>query len=930
MEPLPRSRRVVRPGPRPQKPNQINRREQLEIAANSANLAQNLPSSAVNSLYFYIYSPEEICRLAVTIVTDDSTIPTTGSVNDPLMGTAESNTLCGTCANNTLYCSGHFGRIPLPVPVFYPRDDIRRLVIHILTSICQDCSALLLSPEQIENDRSLRGLRDFERITAIAKLSEKLVCGNDRVSCRQNPTYSAGESKTSKEIYSAYPGMSKTLVSLEKIELLLKNISDDDLGLLGFENGMRPSNFILRQLMVIPPRFRHSRVSPGLTGRTEDGITLSYVEIVKDVRAINAAIDENSRNDAINNLNFHIRTLMDDNQANNFRGEIKGIKKRINDKYFGVVRGAIHGKPVMFSGRSVIVPNPMLKFGQVAIPEAMAPFTTRPVTVTAQNRENLQELLKQGRVTIVRPGNGPRRGQELEATPNVRETYKLEIGDRVERWLQNGDYVILGRQPTLHKQSLMGAEVVLWPYLTIGLHMAVTTAYNSDFDGDEMNIHTVQTDEADNEVKNMMSIRNCIMNAQDNKVEMGVVYNGIIAARLLTQEDMVVSQEEMIQDYFPHLVNTDYGSLFERIIELQERGVAIRLDSGRVLFSAAFPADYNYRKEDVVITRGVLIEGVIRKNHIGIEPDTIIQDVLLRYGDLRASNLLTDIYFILNRWLDEHPLSVGYMDCVPPPELRSQIDRIKADALLQIKGLGDRNGENLDEVLRERQIEAEIQSLTQNISETVLRELPENNFLKMSIVSGTKGKGMEAARIISFGGQQRHQKVRLPLVLDRGSRCSPYYSKQETNPVARGLCWSSYIEGLEPFEFYAQQVNSAGDLITTGTKTPDTGSLARSLSRVMENVMLVNDGTVRDSAGMIVQFLYGEDGFNAEKMTTVKFARQTRNTFVNIHRLADQVSAHFGVLNTQPLSAPQPAIFAPAAQEGPDDEAMSDFEEGDE
>jgi len=149
------------------------------------------------------------------------------------------------------------------------------------------------------------------------------------------------------------------------------------------------------------------------------------------------------------------------------------------------------GKRVDFSSRSVITPDPILRLDQLGVPKAIALNLTIPETVTSENIEELRRLVHNG------PNNWPGAkyiirfdNKQIDlGEMRSRSDAHLEPGYIVERHLRNDDYVIFNRQPSLHKMSLMGHRVKVLPYSTFRLNLSVTTPYNADFDGDEMNMH---------------------------------------------------------------------------------------------------------------------------------------------------------------------------------------------------------------------------------------------------------------------------------------------------------------------------------------------------------------------------------------------------------------------------------------------------------
>ena len=166
------------------------------------------------------------------------------------------------------------------------------------------------------------------------------------------------------------------------------------------------------------------------------------------------------------------------------------------------------GKRVDFSARTVITPDPSLALDELGVPLSVATGMTIPETVTAQNIGKMRQLVSNG--PSVWPGakyiiRHDDRHIDLSMLRN-RSDLHIEIGYRVERHLQDGDYVCLNRQPSLHKMSIMGHRVKVLPFSTFRLNLSVTTPYNADFDGDEMNIHVPQSYESMAETKEIMSV----------------------------------------------------------------------------------------------------------------------------------------------------------------------------------------------------------------------------------------------------------------------------------------------------------------------------------------------------------------------------------------------------------------------------------------
>jgi hypothetical protein len=138
--------------------------------------------------------------------------------------------------------------------------------------------------------------------------------------------------------------------------------------------------------------------------------------------------------------------------------------------------------------------------------------------------------------------------EEIPVVPRSRRYFKLEIGDIVERRLINGDYVLLNRQPTLHKASMQAFKIIIHPGKSFRFNLACTKAFNADFDGDEMNIHVPQSLEAQAEIKFLSSVKNNIINCQSSKLNLVIVQDGILGLFLMTKrETMPLTREQFFQ-----------------------------------------------------------------------------------------------------------------------------------------------------------------------------------------------------------------------------------------------------------------------------------------------------------------------------------------------------------------------------------------------
>lgn len=455
-----------------------------------------LPELVIESETLSIFDDETLRKESVVSVTIPSAEVGAGTVNDPRMGITENGEHCTTCHKDNLHCPGHIGRIDLLKKIVHP--VYRNIVIKVLSCVCNSCGSLFLTREELETMGILK-FTGAERLKEIVKATDKQPCRQQHQehgvkACSMNPVYLPTRSKETKRIiyYQPSVGTKKTKASakeekertVDQIEDIFNSISQEDAELLGFENGSHPKRLILKSYPVAPPVTRPPSIREGEV--YQDQLTTYYIDIVKKNNAIgDAGLDEKKRLEAVANLTLAIERLIDNSDAKNNssnRKEISSIKSLIQGKK-AIIRGALMGKSVNYAGRTVASPDPSLKFGQARVPYAMAPFLTESVTITNYNKAAMTRLLKMNppRITAIIPVDGNVKGMRQQMTKQLAETLELHIGDVVERWLQNGDRVIINRQPTLHKQSMMSYEVVLGAPLTVGMHLSATTPHNLDF-----------------------------------------------------------------------------------------------------------------------------------------------------------------------------------------------------------------------------------------------------------------------------------------------------------------------------------------------------------------------------------------------------------------------------------------------------------------
>lgn len=687
----------------------------LEITLASQESEEQLPMFEIDRVYIGLYDPKDLATISV-ITVQSPELSGKGTVNDPRMGVTEIGKFCATCGKDSMGCPGHVGRIALNQKIVHPLYvDI---TIYVCQCVCNSCGKLKLSKENLVN-MGIMKYSGTNRIKMIAEKSAGIGCthshdtGGGSIKCVPDPEYLSKKSKESGKILCQFKmigdkskkGSGSTIERTPDFLLkLFSVISDEDVKLLGFDNGTHPKFMIMESFPVIPPASRPPTVQDG--SKYPHQLTYLYTEIIKRNNMLMEVNDDSLRQKLISEIINNIKYFMDSGQGksnSSQRKDAAGIKQMVQSKT-GIIRQNLMGKRVDFSARTVAGPGPNLRFGQIAVPEVQAKVLTVPVRINAINKEAMTKLLRSGRVNSIEPGSGAFKGQTIKVTDKNRLRIVLKIGDQIHRWLANGDIVLVNRQPTLQKESIKAMEVVISPGLTYRISLADTSSLNADFDGDEINIHVPQTLEAIAEARELMHSHHCILNEQSGKVMSAPTFDALNGGYVLTSDDTRIDPD-LFNDITMVITATDgLPTLAARL-----RAAGVPRFSGKALFSAILPPTFYYVKGKVIIINGILRQGTITKEHAGTAHNSIGQALYKDYGRERAVQFITDMPFIVDRFLAEQGFSVGLGDCYLKDPGLNQVEERERSEIMDRIGMTLVN--NLEDKIRSIEIESTPEAL---------------------------------------------------------------------------------------------------------------------------------------------------------------------------------------------------------------------------
>ena len=541
------------------------------------------------------------------------------------------------------------------------------------------------------------------------------------------------------------------------------------------------------------------------------------------------------------------------------------------------------GKRVDFSGRTVITPDPNLAIDQVGVPRSIAQNLTVPEIVTPFNIEWLQELIRRNAAKYIIWDTGDRIDLRFHPKPS---DLHLQCGYIVERHMMDDDLVVFNRQPTLHKMSMMSHRVKVLPWSTFRLNLSVTTPYNADFDGDEMNLHLPQSVETKAELSQLMMVPRLIITPQSNRPVMGIVQDTLTAVRKMTRRDVFIEKSEFM-NLLMHLPSWD-GHIPQAAI-LKPKP----LWTGKQLFSLILPREVNCIRthgqhpddEDkgpfkwispgdtkVLVENGRLLSGILCKRTLGTSAGSLAHIVFMECGHDIAGKLYYHIQLVVNNWLMLEGHSIGIADTIADQTTYETIQATIKKAKNEVHKVIERAhrddlepspGNSLRQTF-ENMVNGLLNNARDNTGSSAQKSLSDFNQFKAMVVSGAKGSSINISQVIACVGQQNVEGKRIPFGFKH--RTLPHFIKDDYGPEAKGFVENSYLQGLTPVEFYFHAMGGREGLIDTAVKTAETGYIQRRLIKAMESVMIKYDGTVRNQIEQLIQFTYGEDGLAGENV----------------------------------------------------------------
>lgn len=338
--------------------------------------------------------------------------------------------------------------------------------------------------------------------------------------------------------------------------------------------------------------------------------------------------------------------------------------------------------------------------------------------------------------------------------------------------MRDGDIIVFNRQPTLHKMSMMGHRVKVLPWSTFRMNLSVTTPYNADFDGDEMNLHLPQSLETRAEITEIAMVPRQLITPQANKPVMGIVQDTLCAVRMMTKRDVFIELPRLMDLLM--FLPTWNGKIPQPAI-LKPKP----LWTGKQIFSLIIPGNVNVMRthsthpdnEDntefkwispgdtrVLIENGVLLSGIICSKTVGRSAGNLLHVVALELGHEVAANFYSHIQTVINAWLIAEGHTIGIGDTIADQqtykEIRDTIQKAK-DEVVEIieKAHNDELEATPGNSLRqtfENSVNRILNDARDRTGSSAQKSLSEFNNFKSMVVAGSKGSKINISQVWLF------------------------------------------------------------------------------------------------------------------------------------------------------------------------------------
>ena len=936
-----------------EEPVSLRRGEISQTTTKNLRLLNEKKKYQFSATSFYAMSEHEIIEKSVCEITNEVIKnETNNSLFDPRLGCSMDMQfkICASCNKDIHGCTGHYGYIRLGK--WFPNPLFKTAILYVLRSICHYCGHLYITEEFLQAS-GLNEVKGIKRLKGIAELSEQLHALHDHPSA--NITYS--KDYKNGHIITYTRDNIQFQRSIENVDKIFSFLSPNEIKILGLDGKSNPRNWIFKVLPVCPPQTRPTMYVEGVPKVSD--ITIWYQNIIKKNKQLYSITTlasggnrEHQKSELESAVYENIDALINGDKKTTIKGEKDSALIPKLGKKDGLLRKHSMGKRVNFSARSVAGPGSEANFGEILVPEIFTNILTVPEKVTKYNYERLTDLFKSGQAKGFYSLEAGLE-QYITITPENIARHRVVIGDIIVRPITNGDALLVGRQPTLHAESFMGFSAKIHKFMTIGLHSSNNAPFNADFDGDELNMHVIQDIRAQVEALTIANCKYHVMNVQSNRPMMGLAYNGLMAAYLMTmkwvQDPKITISESQWKEFKSqgHLTWEAFLEHFEieetevdipnyrwnwalnivvdsekkATLEERCRRQNINARSGSALFSVVFPTNFNYtykktgtrivyvvdingerhleslKSDDTLIIRnGILIKGVLNKDILGTATGSLVQVLNKMYSFKESDSFINDGQKICDWFIMWHGFSIGFKAIEADRKRIFNLLREKLnETQFEIYNLGPVPKDPIQFFFWNKKaisILSNTEQVGKNIGE---KALSLNNPLNIMGELGSKAKGsrLNTAQITGSLSQQFISGALPPLDFNDQTRCLPFFLPNDVAVASRGYIIRSYRDGLTPSDLFFHMMASRVGLIDTASNTAQIGYSSRRIRKGFEDTSIDFTGMVSTIDKRIFSFTFG-DCFNpAQQIPTQNKKRGKILNFCDVKAIAEMLNSEY-------------------------------------
>ena len=856
-------------------------------------------NACVTSISFMGFTQKDRENVAVVEINEPGIYSGDGTPRDhgvmsAFLGVTSSRVFCRTCKQTERLCPGHMGIIQFARPVIAAL--FRQRIVKTLRVLCYYCSALIADRSRLPSTKALRNMSAADAWSAVDRVRRLPSCPGCLMTVQ--PQYKlVGQAVTAvwpsaaKWASPEHERHCKAPLTTTKIRQILLHVHADVVTDV-LRMSASPADMFTPVSMLVPPvQARAAVVVRGV--RRDSDVTRQLAEIVRhneqlraacnaeaDLRATAEPSTPTAASKRCSQLTEYaaaaslaldrLQQACDVFQDRDYGGAgMQQSRKRTQARMTqepscvrslgskeGMLRKNLVGNRLNNSARAVVSCDPRMPPTSVGVPFCILRELTVPEAVSDLSAEGLRNAVRRG-VGV----NGG--AHSIEWSPGYTISLKglsgpdrdslagrLAVGMVVHRQVRDGDPVLVNRQPSLHKYSMLCQRVRGVDGVTIRQNDVVCLVFNLDFDGDEMNITVPQTMRARAECEQLASpTENCIHVAK-NTPNFDCIQDVVGAAWLLTQQDRLLRFED-----FCNIV----CALRSPTREAPSRNDVCD-DSGRVagrkVFDYLFPPTFQYHDGAVHVVDGRLTpgSGPLRQRHVGASASSMLLVLHKDFGAARMLAFVFDAGLAADVFLHQvSTISVGLKDMLFDD---SSVSGYQA-ALCDVREQYAAQTESADKLLALMPLVVASEAV---VTSSTVYSHQGNGFATM-IDSGARGSKKDVIHIALGVGQQIVVDDRPARTRGRLAAC---FSRSDASPEADGFVSQSYLQGLSCPAFFVDCLSGRAGIGTTACTTSELGYNFRRMYALMSSMIVDVDGTVRCGGDRnVVAMTYG-DGFNPD------------------------------------------------------------------